>query len=37
VRSRLGGASFGHRVFAVEGGLNAGLAFSDVIEHLDVP
>jgi N-acetylneuraminic acid mutarotase len=36
-RHGLGGASLGHRVFAIEGGPTAGFDFSNVIEYLDVP
>ena len=36
-RHGLGGAAVGHRVFAVEGGPQPGLAFSNAIEFLDVP
>jgi non-specific serine/threonine protein kinase len=36
-RHGLGGAALGNRVFAVEGGPAAGLAFSRAIEFLDVP
>ena len=36
-RHGLGGAALGNRVFALEGGPQPGLAFSDAIEFLDVP
>jgi N-acetylneuraminic acid mutarotase len=36
-RHGLGGAALGSRVFALEGGPQPGLAFSDAIEFLDVP
>ena len=36
-RHGLGGAALGNRVFAVEGGPQPGLAFSNAIEFLDVP
>jgi N-acetylneuraminic acid mutarotase len=36
-RHGLGGAALGNRVFALEGGPQPGLAFSDAIEFIDVP
>jgi N-acetylneuraminic acid mutarotase len=36
-RHGLGGAALGNRVFALEGGPQPGLAFSNAIEFLDVP
>lgn len=36
-RHGLGGAALGNRVFALEGGHEPGLAFSNAIEFLDVP
>ena len=36
-RHGLGGAALGNRVFALEGGPEPGLAFSNAIEFLDVP
>ena len=36
-RHGLGGAAIGNRVFALEGGPQPGLAFSNAIEFLDVP
>ncbi len=36
-RHGLGGAALGNRVFAVEGGPQPGLAFSDAIDFIDVP
>jgi hypothetical protein len=36
-RHGLGGASRGHRVFALEGGPEPGFAFSRAAECLDVP
>ena len=37
LRHGLGGAALGNRVFAVEGGPQPGLAFSDAIEFIEVP
>ncbi len=36
-RHGLGGAALGNRVFALEGGPQPGLAFSNAIEFLDIP
>jgi hypothetical protein len=36
-RHGLGGVARGNRVFALEGGPQPGLAFSNAIEFLDVP
>ena len=36
-RHGLGGAALGNRVFAIEGGPQPGLSFSNAIEFLDVP
>ena len=36
-RHGLGGAALGNRVFALEGGPQPGLSFSNAIEFLDVP
>ena len=36
-RHGLGGAAVGNRVFALEGGPQPGLAFSDALEFIDVP
>ena len=36
-RHGLGGVSFGHRIYAIEGGPQPGFHFSDAIEYLTVP
>jgi hypothetical protein len=36
-RHGVGGAAKGSRVYAIEGGTRAGLAFSSALEYIDLP